>query len=219
VAINQAVIDFFSAIGVNLGPTASGRSVAFNDKLGLLFVKATPGELDTIERTIQVLNQVAPEVDIKARFIEVEQDDSTALGFDWYLGNFINGTVVANGGSAPSLTVPVSTANPLGSFPGNTAASVIPAAATDQSLTQGLRDSAPALATVTGILTDPNFRVVLRALQQRSGFENLAEPEAVTISGRQTQMRATQIQDIVTGYEYSGGGGGGLGSVTGGGGL
>ena len=127
--------------------------------------------------------------------------------------------MVANGGSAPSLTVPVSTANPLGSFPGNTAASVIPAAATDQSLTQGLRDSAPALATVTGILTDPNFRVVLRALQQRSGFENLAEPEAVTISGRQTQMRATQIQDIVTGYEYSGGGGGGLGSVTGGGGL
>ena len=69
-----------------------------------------------------------PQVHIKARFIEVEQDDNTALGFDWYLGNVNlgNGNVVANGGSAPSLNVPVSAANPLGAFPGNTAASLIP---------------------------------------------------------------------------------------------
>ena len=216
VAIITAVQNFFTAIGVNL--TATGRSIAFNDKLGLLFVKATPGELDTIERVIQTLNQVAAEVDIKARFIEVEQDDNAALGFDWYLGNFVNGAVVANGGSSPSLTVPVSTANPLGSFPGNTVSSLVPASAADQSLTQGLRDSAPTLATITGIMTDPNFRVVLHALEQRSGFENLAEPEAVTTSGRQTQMRATQVQTIVTDYSYGstssglGGGGGGLAS-------
>jgi general secretion pathway protein D len=66
----------------------------------------------------------------------------------------------------------------------------------------GLRNSGPALATVTGILTDPNFRVVFRALQQRTGFETLAEPEAVTISGRQTQMRATQIINVVTGFNF-----------------
>jgi general secretion pathway protein D len=198
------VQEFFAAIGVNL--TAVGRSIAFNDKLGLLFVRATPSELDIIERTIQTLNQQPAEVHIKARFVEVEQDDNAALGFDWYLGNFINGSVVANGGSAPSLTVPVSGQNPLGAFPGNTVASIIPPSANDQSISSGLRDSAPALATVTGILTDPNFRVVLKALEQRSGFENLAEPEAVTTSGRQTQMRATQIQFIVTGYNFSGGG-------------
>ncbi len=215
VAIDTAVVTFFNAIGVNLA--ATGRSVAFNDKLGLLFVKATPGELDTIERVIQVLNQVAGEVDVKARFIEVEQDDNASLGFDWYLGNFINGAVVANGGSSPSLTVPVSAANPLGAFPGNTASSLVPSSANDQLLTSGLRDAGvPALATITGIMTDPNFRVVLHALQQRNGFENLAEPEAVVISGRQTEMKATQIQSIVTDYNYgssgSGFGGGGLGS-------
>lgn len=37
---------------------------------------------------------------------------------------------------------------------------------------------------IKGILTDPNFRVVLHALQQRSGFEKLAEPEVTTTSGR-----------------------------------
>ena len=114
------------------GALPAGRSIAFNDKLGLLFVKATPGELDAIERVVQSLNQQAPQVHIKTRFIEVGQDDNTALGFDWYLGNFINGNVVANGGSAPSLTVPTSAANPLGAFPGNTAANLIAGSATDQ---------------------------------------------------------------------------------------
>jgi general secretion pathway protein D len=216
--VSAVALNFFNAIGVNL--SAAGRAITFNDRLGLLFVKATPGELDTIERAIQAMNQVAPQVHIKTRFIEVNQDDNTALGFDWYLGNFVNGSVIANGGSAPSLNVPVSTANPIGSFPGNTAISQIGASATDQQITSGLRNTGPVLATVTGILTDPNFRVVLHALEQRTGVESLAEPEAVTTSGRQTQMRATDIQFILTGFEFNSGnngGGGGNGIGAGGG--
>jgi tetratricopeptide (TPR) repeat protein len=197
-AVNDAVMNFFAAIGVNL--RATGRSVAFNDRLGLLFVKATPEELDTIERTIQALNQVAPQVHIKARFIELQQDDNAALGFDWYLGNFINGSVVASGGSQPSLF----NGNPTtsGYFPGETPAGIIPGSANDQLVTGGLRNTGPALATVTGILTDPNFRVVIHALEQRTGVETLAEPEVVTTSGRQTQMRATDIKYIITGYSF-----------------
>jgi len=174
----------------------------FNDRLGLLTVRGTMDDLDTIESAIETLNQVPPQVHIKARFIEVSQNDNAALGFDWYLGNFINGTVVANGGSAPSLTVPVSTANPLGIFPGNTVASAIAPSATDQLLTGGLQNTGPALATITGILTDPNFRMVLHALEQRGGFENLSEPEVTTISGRQTQMKATLLQTIITDIEF-----------------
>src|SRR6185312_11286343 len=216
-SVSTAARDFFVAVGVNLA--APGRSVAFNDRLGLLFVKATPPELDAIERTIDALNKVAPQVHVKARFIEVSQNDSAALGFNWYLGNFINGKVIANGGSAPSLTVPVSAANPLGAFPGNTLASLVPQSVNDQNLTQGLRvgQNVPALATVTGILTDPNFRVVLRALQQRDGVDTLAEPEVVTTSGRQTQMRATDIQYILTGFNFQAGNTGATG--TGGGGT
>ncbi len=202
-SVIQLAQAFFNAVGVNLTAAAPGRAMAFNDKLGLLLVRATPSELDTVERVIQALNQVAPQVHIKTRFIEINQDDNSALGFDWFLGNFVNGTVVANGGSAPSLTVPVSTANPLGAFPGNTAANLISGSATDQQLTSGLRNTGPALATVTGILTDPNFRVVLHALEQRTGVESLAEPEAVTTSGRQTQMRATDIEYILTGFGFN----------------
>ena len=218
--VSQVAQAFFSAIGVNLTATAPGRSIAFNDRLGLLFVRATPGELDTIERAIQALNQVAPQVHIKTRFIEVGQDDSSALGFDWYLGNFINGKVVASGGSQNSMnTAGVTAANPTGVFPGNLAnganpSTIIAQSASDQLLTGGLRNTGPALATVTGILTDPNFRVVLHALEQRTVVETLAEPEAVTTSGRQTQMRATDIQFILTGFSFLSGGAGAPATAT-----
>ena len=206
--VSAAARTFFTTLGINM-VAPPGKSVFFNDRLGLLFVKATDDDLDTIERAINALNQISPQVHIKSRFIEVQQDDSKALGFDWYLGNFINGAVVANGGSAPSLNVPVSAANPLGAFPGNTASSIVAPSATDQLLTGGLRNTAPALATVTGVLTDPNFRVVLHALEQRSGFETLGEPEVVATSGRQAQMRATTLKTVITAIDFNNGAAGG----------
>jgi type II secretory pathway component GspD/PulD (secretin) len=194
--------NFFTTLGVDL--TAPGKSIFFNDRLGELFVRASQQDLDTIENALEVLNRVAPQIHIKSRFIEIIEGNQSALGFDWYLGNYVNGRVVANGGSAPSLNVPVSSANPLGTFPGNTTASQIAGSAGDQLVTGGLRNplGAPAVTTITGIMTDPNFRVVINALEQRSGTETLAEPEVVTTSGRQTQMRATQIQSIVTGVSF-----------------
>jgi general secretion pathway protein D len=213
VNVSIAARTFFSTLGVNLDPTTPGgvgKNVFFNDRLGVLFVRATSQDLDTIEKAIQVLNMTPPQVHIKARFIEVEQDNNSAFGFDWYLGqvNMGGGKVVGSGGSSPSLNVPVSAANPLGAFPGNTLGTVIPgqnnptAGQVDQLITGGLRNSAPTVGTITGILTDPNFRVVIRALEQRTGFESLAEPEVTTMSGRQTQMRATDIRTIITSFNF-----------------
>ncbi len=208
---------FFTSLGVNL-QAPPGKSVFFNDRSGKLFVKATEQDLDTIERAIQTLDEVAPQVHVKSRFIEVQQTDSKALGFDWYLGQFNMGNnVVGTGGSSPSLNVPASAANPLGAFPGNTAGNIVAPQTTDQLLTGGLQNSGPAVATITGILTNPNFQVVLHALQQRGGFENLAEPEVTTTSGRQTQMRASQIINVVTGFSFNNGSASGASGASAGG--
>jgi tetratricopeptide (TPR) repeat protein len=218
-----AARSFFTALGVNLTQPA-GKSVFFNDKTGYLMVRATEQDLDTIEKAIQILNQAAPQIHIKTRFIEVAQDDNKQFGLDWYLGQFqVGHNVAGTGGTSPSLNVPTSAANPLGAFPGNTAENLISGAATDQLLTGGLRNSGPVLGTLTGILTDPNFRVVLHALEQRGGTENLGEPEVVTTSGRQAQMKATEIRTIVVGLDFqqgnnnlnTGGNGGGNNGGTG----
>lgn len=49
--------------------------------------------------------------------------------------------------------------------------------------------------SVKGILTDPNFRMVIHALEQRSGHETLAEPEVTTTSGR--GQNSIRIQNLV----------------------
>ncbi|HXT41886.1 MAG TPA: hypothetical protein VN887_17895, partial [Candidatus Angelobacter sp.] len=129
-----------------------------------------------------------------------------------------NGGIGAQGGTAPSFLGQPSLANPTGIFPSPT--SPLPPSSTDNLLTGGLRNSttdlaSPAIATFTGILTDPQFRVVLHALEQRDGADLLASPKVTTLSGRQTQMSAVEVRSIVVGLNTQGQGG--AGAVTGGG--
>jgi general secretion pathway protein D len=201
--------------------------VFFNDREGSLIVRASLQDLDVIEAAVQVLNIAPPQVNIKAKFVEVSQNDNRALGFDWYVGNVLmgGGSTVLSAGSAPSFTGQPSQGNPLGFFPGTSSANTIPSSPNDQLLTSGLRNqfgslqnptTTPTLATLTGILTDPQFRVVLHALEQRDGVDLLTESSVTTLSGRQTQIQVVDLQTIVTGVNTgSTGGNFGTGAGTG----
>ena len=145
-AISVAVRKFFIGVGVNLESPA-GKTVFFNGKNGILLVRATRADLDIIERAIEALNEVAPQIHIKAWFLEVPEGTMTSFG------NLLNST--------------------------NSAA--------DQ---------------FTGILNDTNARTILHSLESRKGIEILAEPEVVTTSGRQTQMRATQVVTVITNFAF-----------------
>jgi general secretion pathway protein D len=223
-AQSTAVVNFFRALGVDLNP-ALGKSVFFNDREGTLLVRATADDLDMIEAAIQTLNIAPPQVTVKAKFVEIAQTDNKALGFDWYLGNFLmnNGAIGLMGGTAPTFNGRSSAANPAGTFPGSVTTTpegalnntTINPAATDQLITGGLRSlgdlnpslpSVPALASLTGILTDPQFRVVLRALEQRDGADLLNEGQVTTLSGRQAQMQVVDLRTIVTGASTQFGG-------------
>lgn len=221
-------------MGVNLDP-AVGKSIFFNDRKGELWVRATSDELDLIEQIIRVLNVAPPQVNIKTRFTEISQNDNKALGFDWYLGNMLmgGGKLGAQGGTAPSYGGARSAANPFGTFPGQTITDIagnvisdttIPTAASDTLLTGSLRNtygrdntSIPALGTFTGILTDPQFRVVLKAIENRDGIDLLNEGQVTTLSGRQAQIQVSEVKTIVTGIDNQQGNQGGTTSSTGGG--
>jgi general secretion pathway protein D len=206
-------------LGIDLNPP---KTVFFNDREGTLLVRATLQDLDIIEAGVQVLNIAPPEVNIKTKFVEVAQNDSRALGFDWYLGNFLMGnkSLGVQGGSAPAFNGVPTPANPLGVFPN---VPILPSSTTDQPqlLTSGLRNGAangtpaPAIATLSGILTDPQFRVVLRALEQREGADLLNEASVTTLSGRQTQIQVVDLQTIVIGtsLNQTAGGGGGVSAI------
>ena len=199
------------------------KNVFWNERTGMLMVRATLQDLDIIEQAIQVLNMSPPQVMIEAKFAEINQSDIKALGFDWWVGNALmgdGGKVGVQGGTAPSFGSPgtsTSQANPTGIFP----TPPIGTATTDGKITSGLRNSAPAVATVTGILTDPQFRVVIRAMEQREGVDVLAAPKVTTLSARQAQIKLVEIRYIVTeldASQTSGGGGVTTGGISSGGG-
>ncbi|MFN7139599.1 MAG: hypothetical protein ACK4UN_09680, partial [Limisphaerales bacterium] len=211
--VNDLVREFFTTTGVNLEPP---KNVFFNDRSGDLLVRATLEDLEIIEVAVQRLNTPPPQVQIEAKFAEIGQEDSKALGFDWFLGNTLmfGGKVGGQGGSAPSFAGQPSAANPSGMFPGPGFGPGIVGpgtrlpSANDGLLTSGLRNVAgannatvPELGTITGILTDPQFRMVLRALDQRGGADVLSAPKVTTLSGRQAQISVLDLRTIVTGVD------------------
>ena len=206
---------------------APPKSLFFNDRSGQILVRASLQDLDIIEQAIQVLNIAPPQITIEAKIAEVTQEDSRALGFDWFLGNTLinNAAMGFQGGTAPSFVGAPSTANPNGVFPGPSGivgVDAISPSATDNILTSGLRNSAPALGTLTGILTDPQFRVVIRALEQRKGVDLISAPKVTTLSSRQAQIKAVDVRYIVTDLDLNQtatGGGVTAGGVQGGGGA
>jgi type II secretory pathway component GspD/PulD (secretin) len=125
-----------------------GKAIFYNYRLGKLFVKATAADLDKIERTISQWMPPAPQIHIKARFVEVPKGTMSTLS------QFQNVTNL--------------------SFAGG----------------------------YTGILNDENFKTVIHALEAREDVEFLTEPEVTTASGRQTQVRATQTQSVLTKFVY-----------------
>ena len=211
--MHEMVRAYFTAAGVDL---TAPKMVFFNDRTGILMVRASLQDLEIIQQAIEMLNVSPPQLTIEAKFAEITQDDSKALGFNWILGNSTpgGGKVGIQGGTAPQFTGAPSVNNPVGTFP-NPGAAGAPASATDGSLTQGLRTTigksgtVPTVATITGILTDPQFQVVIKALEQRSGVDLLTAPRVTTLSGRQAQISALDAISVVTGTTVAQAGGGG----------
>ena len=144
--ISAAARDCFRRLGVDL-ESPPGKAIFFNDRSGMLFVKASEPDLDVVDKVIQTINQMAPQVHIKARFLQVP--NGTITGF----GDLFNATNAIAG-------------------------------------------------QFTGILNETNTKALLRSLKSQPGFEILAEPEITTTSGRQCQMRVTQVVTVLTNFVF-----------------
>lgn len=72
----QGVRDFFATLGVDLRPP---KSIYFNDRSGALLVRASLADLDIIEQAIQVMNIAPPQVNVRAKFVEMSEAQAAAL--------------------------------------------------------------------------------------------------------------------------------------------
>lgn len=190
--------DVLEANGITFPPGSSANYLASTSEL---VVRNTQENIDAIETVVESLSNAAPtQVNIEAKFIEITQQNLKELSFDWLLGPFnIPGTDRVFGGGGSSGTSPktdqgnfpspVGQTNPItaGNRSGNNA---ISQNAIDSLLYGGMGATAvaPGVLSLAGVFTDPQFQVVIRALNQKKGVDLLSSPSVTAKSGEQATI-------------------------------
>ena len=211
--------EFLESQGVQFPTGASANFLASSSRL---IVRNTQENLDLVDALVESAAGTTPsQVEIESKFVEVSQDNLKELGFDWLLGQFGlpggsgvyagGGTVgdqfnnsqnypfnypgTGPAGSATTPLIPVGV-NPITA--GNrTGGAAVSANALD-ALLLGNPVTGPAtgVLALAGIFTNPQFQVVLRALNQKKGVDVLSAPKVTTKSGSSATM------EIVREFRY-----------------
>jgi general secretion pathway protein D len=187
-----------------------GASAVFSASTSQLIVKNTAPNLDLVEAYVESIGKDTPkQIFITAKFVEVSQKNTDELGFDWLLGAFNipgserafgSGGNVGNSGNGPLQNSSGATTDfpmlfpgggPVGQFPlsrgnrsGNAAISLdsVDGQLEGASAAAGTA-VAPGAFAFSGVLTDPQFQVVIRALNQRKGVDLMSAPSVTTKAG------------------------------------
>jgi general secretion pathway protein D len=203
--------EFLEAQGVQFPP---GASANFLPQSSRLIVRNTQDNLDLVDAIAEQLNLSIPkQVEIESKFVEITQNNLKELGFDWLLGPFKVGNQGAfgSGGTSGNGTtvnpanypfVDPATGQPVGQNPvtaGNRSGNIaISTNALDALLFPSLGTSAvaPGIFGLAGVFTNPQFQVVIRALNQKKGVDLLSAPKVTTKSGQRALI------EIVREFRY-----------------
>ena len=225
--------------GVSFGDGAFARHIAATSTL---VVRNTLGNLDVIEQIVENLITQGPrQVRIMTKFIEVSQENSDELGFDWIVNPigiangdaFIGGGTIGNGAarggadfansSLASGAGELSNIATAGLRSGDfaTTSNSIDSLLNNPNRTAATSNVAPGILSFTGLFTDGNLQVILRGLAQKSGVDVMTAPSILARSGEKATIEV--IREFIYPTEYeppelpnSVGTGGGLGGGGGG---
>ncbi len=205
--------DFLESQGVQFPPGASANFLASSSRL---IVRNTQENLDLVDALVESSTGAVPsQVEIESKFVEVSQNNLKELGFDWLLGQFAFGTsgVYGGGGTtgnqfnavAPTgdTAVPYypfvnpGTGVPVGQYPvtaGNRTGGTAIAANAVDALLLGNPITGPAsgILSLAGVFSNPQFQVVLRALNQKKGIDVLSAPKVTTKSGSTAKVEVVR---------------------------
>jgi general secretion pathway protein D len=232
-----------------------GASAFYNARNSTLVVRNTQANMELIETLVDNSDKNVPnQIFITTKFIEITQQNLDEFGFDWMLGQFntpgsdrvfAGGGTVGNqrggvidstdytfvppagggGNPVPTGRLPVTSGLRFGLDALQTNA--IDGLLNEELLTSNI---SPGIFGIGGVLTDPQFQVVIRALNQRKGSDLMTAPSVVTRSGQRAKIEV--IREFIYPTEYDppeipqnfggggnnnggGGGGGGLGGIVG----
>lgn len=198
---------FLEQNGVNFPQGASANFLPNSSKL---IVRNTQENLDLIDQLLATEGFETPkQIEIESRFVEITQNNLQELGVDWLLGQFAlpfgtgaygGGGTLGNQGTFNANNYPIQdpAGNPIGINPINNSGQItggnrsgstaIQANAVDGLLFATPLGAAPGILSLAGVFTNPQFQVVLRALDQKKGVDLMSAPKVTTRSGQTARI-------------------------------
>lgn len=231
----QTAKDVLAGSGIQF---PDGASAVYNPVTSQLVVRNTAPNIDNIETYLEsIANRTPKQVYITTKFVEVTQKNTDELGFDWLLGAFNipgsnrvfgNGGTTGNSANGATTDYPITDpgGSPVGSSPVSGGLRFGTAAISPDNI-DGLLTAnkntttvSPGVFSLSGVLTDPQFQVVVRALSQKKGVDLMSAPSVVTKSGVPAKIEVireflypTEFDPPQIPQNFSGGsGGGGIGA-------
>ena len=197
---------------------------------GGLLVINTSAELDKIEQFVEANSLTQPkQIKITTKFVEVTQENTDELSFDWLVTPFgLNGanTLFGSGGttgdgmkrtgadfvnpvngvsipgipSNPALTADNVSTNGLRSGDGAINRNSIDALLNNPLRTSGTTNVAPGIAAVTGLFSNGQVQMIMRGLAQKKGTDLMTAPSVTAKPGQKATIEI--IREFIYATEY-----------------
>jgi len=201
-------------------PFPPGASAVYVPAGSKLFVRNTQNAIDLIDTLVDAAMGVQPtQVEIESKFLEISQNNLKELGFNWLLGPLsIGGGMYGAGGTQGFDQSITPAANPFGSTGQNPVTgglrsgmgvggqSAVTANSIDALLFQQAGGAisaftpAPAIFGLSGIFTNPQFQLIIRALNQKKGVDMMSAPKVITKSGTRAEIKVIREFPYPTTY-------------------
>jgi len=199
--------EFLKQQGVKFGPGAVAQYINGN-----LIVKNTVEQVEVIKALVQgAKDSGSKNVEVRIKMVSVRDDALNQAGLDFLLGagGASSSSVFFQGGTNGNSSLPAIQADypfPIGTMTPVTSGlrtGIFSSSPSIDDLLVGATSAngvAPGVFAVNGLLTDPQFGMVLRALSQMKGTDQLCDAYVTVNPGQ--KARIEQIREFIYPTEY-----------------
>lgn len=206
-----------------------GASAKFFAGSSTLLVRNTPTNLDIVEQIVEQFGKDSPkQVKISTKFVEISQENTDELGFDWIVSPFgLSANQVFLGGGTVGSGQTRTNADFIGTVAGVNLPGVPAATGTNVTdiVTAGNRSGdgainrnnidavlnnpnrtaqsaspAPGIAALTGLFSDGQVQLIMRGLAQKKGTDLMTAPSITARSGEKALIEI--IREFIYPTEY-----------------
>ena len=156
----------------------SGSKVVLDERLGALIITNTPYNLEIVDKILEKIDVEPLQVLIEARFLEITVTDLTELGIDWQINS----------------ELPIDKTR-VGMVHGIASGSGVSFNDTTRQ-TEGLN------LTYQGVLTKPQFQVILHTLEETQKTKTLSAPRITTLDNQMATIKIVDEWIYPTRYEF-----------------